>query len=653
MVKVRPRASGGKNISGFNGVGVQTSERGWASPPLAAAAEHAGCACYPPGPLVAARKKQGSNAGLILVAMGLGAALWGAERWRGHAARRAGTSEKARATALARCVFGADAITVLRSPAAARTRLRLLAFATPADPAVTWLDRCVPIARSFALHAGEVDDTRAVTATPSHLRERSRVLVREMDSLGLVWRARAGDPEVDMSRLVDAFIRVLAELDVSADGAAGDIDTLDAPTPVALPSSTLVPSQGLEPTAIGSPSHFFAGAPLPGLVSVALEDSRWAVHTLATISSHVSVLRPGGLLRVDARTGATEDGLTDLRWIRPQTATEGVRVAPVDESIDGVHMDVDGFASGSDVFWLAQWSPALGTVFARHSPRRGWASFTLANSTPDALERSRHPVRGRTRSFDEHVAIAPLATGAVAAYTTRGESGERSTISFAAAVRDSDQPQIVRLGDTRVAGRTPELHFCPRSNGSPWLFVAASSEWLVLETDGTRVTEKLRHTSPFRGAFAEHAAVRCEGERVVMYPLERGRSTPSIVCEGERCRAVNPPTIQQPLTMPAYTTRTPDGRALVHSDWPTVTALSGSTLVFARAAGSVVAVSLRGPSDSRWDRERVVFDASAAQHGVTVEGLGLYADGAVLTLAVSVPEGLRILRSDDRGASWR
>lgn len=602
---------------------------------------------------MARRKQQGSSIGLILVGIGLCASVWGAERWRRRAAVNAGTSERARAGSLARCVFGADALQVLRSPAAARTRLRLLSFATPAEPSVTWFERCIPQARAFALHAGEVDDTRGITAAPSHLRERSRVLLREMETLGIIWRTRSGDPDADLGRVVDAFTRVTSELEVSAEGDALSREPVDTPTPTPLPDSTLIPTQGLEPLAIGGPTRFFAGAPLPGLVSVEHEGGQWHVRTLATISSHVSVARPGGVLRIDARTGPTDDGLTDLRWIRPGLATEGVRVAPVDEALDGLHVDLDGFAASSDVFWLAQWTPAIGTVFARHSPRRGWASFTLANSTPEMLERARHPTRGRTRSFDEHVAIAPLASGAVIAYTSRASSGEHSTVSLAAAPLDSDQPQIARLQDTRVAGRVPELHFCRRNGGLAWLFIAANSEWIVLETDGARVTEKLRHPASVRGAFAERATVQCSDDHVVMTALERGRSTPMIVCEQDRCRAVNPPVFHQPLTMPAYSTRTPDGRALVHSEWPVVAAMASSTLVFARGSGSVVAVSVRNASDGRWEPERVVFDAAAAQHGVTIEGLGLYAEGDALTLAVSVPEGLRVLRSADRGASWR
>jgi hypothetical protein len=138
-----------------------------------------------------------------------------------------------------------------------------------------------------------------------------------------------------------------------------------------------------------------------------------------------------------------------------------------------------------------------------------------------------------------------------------------------------------------------------------------------------------------------------------MVALERGRSSPLILCEEDSCRSIAPPTVYLPLTMPAYTTRTANGRALVHSDWPVVAARAKGTLVFARAAGSIVAVSLRGPRDAQWERERVVFDAAASQHGVMVQGLGLYATGEQLTLAISVPEGLQILRSHDRGASWQ
>lgn len=604
---------------------------------------------------MAARKKQGSSVGLVLALIALAAVVWGAERWRRHAARRAGGSQSARAIALTRCVFGADGAEVLRSPAAARTRLRLLALATPAEPSITWLDRCLPLARTFALHAGEVDDTRPFVGTPSHLREHGRSLLRELDRTGLVWRLRSGDPEVDVARIVDAFIRVRAELDLSAESTGGSaaVDAPDAPSVVTLPEPTVVATQGLEPTAIGSPQRFFAGTPLPGIASVSLEGGQWQVRVLAAISSHVSVLRPSGVLRIDARTGPTDDGLTDLRWIRPGMHTEGVRVAPVDDAIDGLHMDLDGYATAGDVFWMAHWTPAVGVVFGRHSPRRGWASFTLANTPPEALERSRHPTQGRTRAFDDHVAIAPLGTGSVVAYTTRGASNETATVSFAAALRDSEQPTITRLGETRVSGRTPELHFCPRPSGKPWLFVAANNEWLVFEVDERGPRQLVRATPATRASYAERAAVRCEDDRAVMFPLERGRSTTLILCEQDQCRSVNPPIIRTSLTMPPYATRTANGRALIHSDWPVTAALAGNTTVFARAAGSIVAVSVRGSGDTRWDAERVLFDAASQQHGVVVEGLGLYANGEELLLAIAVPDGLRLLRSNDRGASWR
>jgi hypothetical protein len=604
---------------------------------------------------VVARKKQGSSAGLVLALIALAAVLWGAERWRRHAARRAGGSQSSRITALTRCVFGADGAQVLRSPSAARTRIRLLALSTPAEPSITWIDRCVPIARSFARHAGEVDDTRPFVGAPSHLREHSRTLLRELERTALVWRLRSGDPEVDVARIVDAFIRVRAELDLGAEtsASADSLEAPQAPAPAPLPEPTIVPTQGLEPSSIGTPRRFFAGTPLPGLASVSLEGGLWRVRVLAAISSHVSVLRPSGLLRIDARTGPTDDGLTDLRWIRPGMETEGVRVAPVDDALDGLHVDLDGYATAGDIFWMAQWTPAVGVVFGRHSPRRGWASFTLANAPPEALERSRHATQGRTRAFDDHVAIAPLGSGSVVAYTTRDASNERTTLSFAAALRDSDQPTISRLGETRVAGRTPELHFCPRSNGKPWLFVAANSEWLAFEVDERGPRQLVRSTSPTRGTYSERAAVRCDDDRVVMFALERGRSSPMILCEQDRCRSVNPPIIRTPLTMPPYATRTANGRSLIHSDWPVAVAIAGNTTIFARAAGSIVAVSVRGSGDTRWDTERVVFDASAQQHGIVVEGLALYEQGEELLLAIAVPDGLRLLRSTDRGATWR
>ncbi len=599
----------------------------------------------------AAGHKQGSSAGLLLGVASIAAALWGAERWRGHAARRAGASERTRAVALARCVFGRDALEVLRSPAGARARLRRLAFETPARPSLTWLDQCVPLARRLEVHASEVDDTRALTETPSHLRENSKKLRRELQRTGLVWRVRGGDPDLDVAPLVEHFIHVTGELDLSSAGREGSLDGPTAPTPDPLPAGELVPTPGLEPTSIGTPERFFAGAPLPGLVSVSREGGRWTVRTLATASAYAWSIRPGAHLRIDARSGPTPDGLTDLRWIRPGLETEQVRVAPVDDARDGLHTDFDGFVGESGSFWLARWTPDVGAVFGRHATRGGWSSFTLANAPPEASARARHPVLGRTRAFDERVAIAPLGAGAIAAYTLR--AGQESTVSLAVALEDRDQPSIIRVGEVRLAARSPDVQFCARADGAPWLFVAGAREWLALEVDARGVRERARVAAPRGETFSERAAVRCDEDRAIMYATEQGRSSPLLACDSARCAGIFPPTFYLPDTLPTYQTRAPDGRPVLHGDWPIAAALSGGSVVFARAAGSIVAVSLRTLGAGAWEPERVVFDASSHTAGQVIEGLGLFALGDDLTLAIGTREGLRVLSSRDRGARWR
>lgn len=602
---------------------------------------------------LAAKKTQSSAKGLLLGIAAIGTILWGAERWRMHAAKRAGISERERAVMVTRCLLGPDGLQLIRSPSAARLRLRQLAMATAAEPTLTWLDSCIPIARLLAVHATEIDYTRRPTDAPTHMREASRRLLDEMSRTGLVWRARNGDPTLDMGLVVDRLIQVNTELDLS--GALNTpVDGPLAPTPQPLAEGTLVPTVGLEPTATGTPTRFFAGAPLPALTEVSLQNNQWTVRTVASAASNAWSERTSGILRIDSRLEQTEDQLTDLRLIRFNQETSTVRVTPVDDPIQGLHVILDGFTSPSGSFWLGQWTPEQGAVLSRHSTHMGWASFTLANGNPELAVRARHPVQGRSLAMNESIAIAPLDQGSVAAYTARSQSGNgQSTIFFAAALQDSDRAQITRLNSTAIGGRTPQLEFCPQTNGHPWLFVAGARDWLVLELTATGSTERFRMTAPANIGYDEELIVRCENEHAVAFGKEHARSSPVIVCDARRCEGFLPPPIHLSDTMPNYQTHTLDGRARVHTDWPLSVASVGDTTVLARAAGPMVAIATRTRRAPGWNAERVVFDAAARQEHVMVEGLSLYAHGEDLTLAIALPEGLRILRSRDRGEHWQ
>jgi hypothetical protein len=588
--------------------------------------------------------------GLLLGIAAIGSVLWGAERWRIFAAKRAGISERERAVMLTRCLLGSDGVRLLRSPSEARVRLRQLAMATSAEPSLTWLDACVPIARLLSAHSTEIDYTRRPTDTPTHMREASRRLLEELTRTGLVWRARNGDPTLDMGLVVDRLIQVHTELDLSG-ATTTVVDGPLAPAAQSLAEGTLVATAGLEPSPIGTPTRFFAGAPLPALTEVSWANNAWSVRTIASAATLAWSERSQAILRVDSRLEQSPDQLTDLRLVRLDEPSVAVRVTPVDDPLQGLHVGLAGFATGVGSFWLGQWSPDQGAVLSRHSQRRGWASFTLANGNPEQAQRARHPVHGRSTAMDESIAIAPLDAGAVAAYTTRGNG--QSTISFAAALEDSDRAQITRLSSTAIGGRTPDLEFCPQESGHPWLFAAGSHDWVVLEVTATAITERFRMSAPRNISYDEDLVLRCEQGRAVAFARERPRSSPIIVCDEHRCEGFLPPAIHLSDTMPNYQTRMLDGRAKVHSDWPMSVVLAGDSTVLVRAAGPVVAIATRARRAPAWSDERVLFDAAARQEHVMIEGLGLYAQGDELTLAITLAEGLRILRSHDRGEHWQ
>ncbi|MDP3276218.1 MAG: hypothetical protein Q8Q09_13545 [Deltaproteobacteria bacterium] len=600
---------------------------------------------------VRVKKTQGSSAGLLLGLAALGITLWGAERWRAHVARRAYSSERARASALLRCSLGDDALEVLRSPTQTRVRLRTLAMQTPADLGLSWLDRCVPIARSLALHASEIDYAKRPDETVTGLQMSSRNLLAEIDRVGLAWRVRSGDPSLDMSQLGEALLRVTTDLSIRSLQAAQPTDPV-APASIPLSHGVLVAAPSVEPIPLGDGQRFLAGAPLPGLIEVSLRDEQWTTRTIADTHTHAYELRPQGFFRIDTRTGRTSDQLTDLRWIRPGENPAAFRIAAVDQPIDGLHVSLDGFiAPRSGAFWLGQWTPWNGAVLARHTLGHAWASFTVANVLPELTARASDPLRGATRNHDEQVAVAPLGRGAAIAFTQRND--RRMRVSVSAAGDDSSRAPMVSLGEILVSTARPGLAFCARPDGNAWLFVASPREWIVAEVTPERLSERIRVHAPPGVAMGSSIHLDCTESDALAQALEHGSTSPVLLCDDDRCRAIQPPELHQTTTMPSYHTRSVSGRSVIHGDWPVRVVRIANRLVRARAAGAVIAVTVADIQSGVWDAERVVSDLALTTPHAMAEGLGLYRAGEDLTLAASSAEGLRIFQSSDQGASWR
>jgi hypothetical protein len=593
---------------------------------------------------------------MLLVVAGVVAFVWGLERWRQAVAHRAGRSEQRRLIELANCLLGPDGATLLRTPDAARQRLRALALATPAEPTITWFDRCVPLAQSLARHASEVDNSVAPTAAQIRLADSARLLAQRMARPGLVWRMRVGDPEADMDPVVEQLARVASEIDLVVEGEvalpAGAYRV--APPPPEFPSSTVLSTTGLEPLPVGTPTRFFVGGPLPAVAEVVREGTRWSLHTLANEPAYAWRASAAGVTRVDVHLRAGEDGLAPLRLFRPGEDPVEARVTPVNEPLEGLHVAMDAVVSGR-ALWLAQWTPWNGTGIARFVPGREALARTLAQADAGALDRALHPTHGRTTAYDERVALAPLGEGVVLAYTTR-DSAERAQLSLLAAPADDDRTPLVPVTSLQIEGaRSPSLEFCAREGAAPWLFVGGARRWLALEVGLEGVTELARIDAERGRRFDDRLTVRCTREGAVVYGRDHTRSSPLLACtagEGTRCRVLTPPALPMLDSLPLYTTRTPQGRQLSHPEWPLAIVQTDGTLVAVQAAGPVVSLTVMPPGTSRWSEDRVLFDAAAHAHGAMVEGLDLYADDTLVTLAIAAPDGLHLLVSEDAGEHW-
>jgi hypothetical protein len=593
------------------------------------------------------------TAGMLMTGVAIAAFIWGVERWRNNAAHHAGHSERGRLLALSRCLLGADGAAVMRTPDAARRRLRALAMTTPSEASVTWFDRCVALSHALATHASEVDNTRGLTAAETRVVQSTRRLHESISRVGLVWRIRAGDPETDMDGIAEGLAQVASEIQLAAPDDRSEADSGPvAPEVPAEVSGTLIATQGLEPAPLGTPARFLVGAPLPSVTEVVREGETYRLVPIANEPSYAFRLSPFGFVRIDALIDASPDGLAPLRVFRFDSEPTEARVTPVNDALAGIHVSLAAASAGT-ALWLAQWTPWSGTALARFVPGREAAATELVPATREFAERARDPELGRQTNLDEHVAIAPYQRSAIIAYSIGLPDGT-STVRRATTMADSDRAEVVPVGDRTVQGRGPTIEFCPRARGELALAIATEREWRVLRIDAVGATD-LFHVEPARGhTFDARAVVRCDASGLVMYARDHARISPVLVCGSEASTCVRSEAPSTPVlaTMPLYLTHTANGRALAHSDWPMAFVRAGGTLVAARAVGPVVSVARKSVDASQWTDDRVVFDAAAHMHGYSVEGIDVYAEGDSLALAIATPEGLRILRSDDAGANW-
>jgi hypothetical protein len=593
------------------------------------------------------------TAGMILTGIAIVAFIWGLERWRTSAAHHAGHSARARVLTLSRCLLGRDGPTLMRSPDAARRRLRALALQTSDEASVTWFDRCVPLARSLAMHASEVDNTRALTAAETRVAERTRYLAEAISRVGLVWRIRTGDPETDMDLVAERLAQVASEVQLAAPDDRSDAEPGPiGPDPAAEVTDTLIPTVGLEPAPLGTPTRFLVGAPLPSITEVIREGDGYRLAPIANEPAYAWRLSASGVVRIDVLIDRSDDGLAPLRTFRLDAEPVEARVTPVNDALTGIHVSLDAASAGT-ALWVAEWTPWTGTALARFVPGRDATATTLVPASREAAARARDPELGRVTTDDEHVAIAPYQRAALVAYTAAVGDGT-STVRLATTLADSPRAEVVPVGERVIQGHAPSLEFCPRSHGDLALVIAGAHEWRVLRIDVVGATDLARVESRPGFTFDERVIVRCDANGLVAYARDHVRGSPVLVCgsQAETCVRSDAPPTPVLSTMPLYVTHTSNGRALAHAEWPMAFARAGGTLVAARAVGPVVSVARKTVDAARWADDRVVFDAAARMHGYSVEGLDLYVQGDTLALAVATSDGLHILRSDDAGATW-
>lgn len=575
-----------------------------------------------------------------------GSAAYGVEQWRRNASRRATQTERARWNTLATCLLGRDGPTLVTDPSATRTRLRALAMATSLDPAPTWLDRCVPLARDLARDGARVDVTHTPTRAATQIAARARDLTRAMARVGLVWQVRAGDPEADMEAIATLLAQTAAEIDLAgAPRGADGVDGPCAPDAPTFPAMLRVEAPGLSPLPLGDGASFLVGAPLPALSRVRVRDHRAAVEVITNDDARAWRLRSGGLVRILAEDGAP-DGLAPLHLDGPDGLGGRGRMAspPPGVALSAVSLDATRLG---DALWVAHAIRGNAPALARMpvAPREPITAARMPSTRPttDAPQ-------------DEEVAVASDGSVVFAARTehdARGEGVSVSAVRARGGARATVLPVTVEGEAWRLSGRHPGLAMCA-SRATLWVAATARDGWRVGTLQGT--TLRTAHTVPAaRRRLDEIATLRCDAHGALLYARDRPRASPIVWCEdGGRCVTLPRWSPPQPAIFPEWSVADAQGNRRPMPEWPLrVARTPRGSFVAARAAGTLVAVA-RASADLRaWDPERVVFDAAAATVGATVQNVELYADAARLTLVIATSEHLHVAVSYDDGAHWQ
>jgi hypothetical protein len=317
---------------------------------------------------------------------------------------------------------------------------------------------------------------------------------------------------------------------------------------------------------------------------------------------------------------------------------------------------LDATVSGR-ALWLAEAVRGRAPVLARlpFAGVRGEAATAarLAPAAPDDAADGRRVdeevavvAAGRhvVAAFTEHLG----ATGLISVRAVRAEGGERALVR---AVEPSGDPWVLR-------GRRAGLALCA-AQGETWLFAAAAEAWRVGVVRDAAIVDVAAATRDGGRPWDDALTVRCTPQGVLAYGRERARRSPVWRClvggDGTpRCATLPALASTQPGDLDPWTTLTLRGEARAHPEWPLGFALSNEGTVLAlRAAGTIAAVSRLPRGATRWEPERVVFDAAADEPRRTVYGAEVYADGDGVLLAVSDPTQLAVLRSVDDGLTWR
>jgi hypothetical protein len=606
----------------------------------------------------------GSTA-LWLSCAAIGIFVWGLEHWRQGASDKATSAERARFQVLVNCLLGLDGPTLVYSPTESRRRLRALAMDTSLEPSSTWVDRCIPAARDLAVHGAEVDTTHAVGSVPTQLRARARELAVALTRVGAVWQVRAGDPVADMDRIADLLARTATEIDLASNPIPpGGFRGPRAPVVRPRARFTTLRVQGAQPLPLGSPARFLLGAPTPLLSAVDVGRGGARVEVIANDVTPFWRLVPWGLVSVVPEEGAP-DGLSPvvLAGLRGQLGRGRIAAPPSNGDPRGLAWDA---VPVRGALWLAESVRGNGPVLARlptNAPGAHTESATAVRlrHTPRAAEGG-----SNARPIDEEVAVGTDGHAVFAASTEHPEGAWGVRVHVVRA-RSEARAEVFPVPASpevwSLRGRRPALAFCT-THDATWLFAAAREEWRAGVIDRASLVEAARVTYAGGPRFDESLTVRCEPYGALVYARERPRQSPMLLCHSNtgstgrapsaECESLPRIPSMHPADLPPWVTVDAQGRALAHPEWPLGAVVTRTgTVVAARAAGTIAAVTRWTSGAAAWLPERVVFDAAAREPHATVQGVEVYTDGQRLLLVIATATELHLGVSEDDGATWR